>query len=411
MRRDVLLVAAVALVANITYLIASNGDYVFPDSYTYLAPARQLLAGHGFVSEPDVPETIRTPVYPLLLLPFVAATPSVLPVVIVQHLLNVLLAAWVYLFCRRRLSRFAAVAAGLLVALDVPTIHYANKVLTETPFTLLLFASFLLALERRQLTWNAILCGVLVLLRPVAIFWFAVLALYYVVTRVPWRRVAAFAAIALVLPLAWGVRNGRETGVYTISSIGGTNLLFYRAAGALAVDEGDELERGLARAQAELKQEAFALIRTAEEVDDPRTLDHAVQAKYFSRVALETIRENKVAFLQLSIRGLLVNLLDSDWESVMMVSIFDSSIIRMLLDLGQAAFLLLALIGFAALWRRDRPLALLAMLTAGYFVIISAGGESEARFRVPVVPQLAIAAGAGLEAVRRGQLLAGSSKL
>ena len=404
MRRDLVLIVAIALAANFAYLVASDGDYYFPDSFTYLAPARELLHGHGFVSEPEVPETIRTPVYSLLLVPFLAVTQSQLPVLVVQHLLNALLAAVVYLFVLRRLrSRFAAVAAGLIIALDPPTIHYANKVLTETPFTLLLFLSFVWALDQRRPVLNALLCGVLVLLRPVAILWFAVLASYFVVRHVAWRRVAAFAAIALALPLLWGLRNWAETGVYTISSVSGTNLLFYRAAGALAVDEGDEFAHGLARAQKELQAEAFARIRSGEGVADPRSLDHAVQAKYFSRVALETIRQNKLAFLQVTIRGLLVNLTDSDWDAVMMVSIFDSSIVRLVLGFAEAAVLVLAIIGLVALWRRDRPLALLTLLTIGYFVLISAGGESEARFRVPVMPQIAIAAAAGLEVIRRGR--------
>jgi hypothetical protein len=47
-------------------------------------------------------------------------------------------------------------------------------------------------------------------------------------------------------------------------------------------------------------------------------------------------------------------------------------------------------------------MALLIALTVVYFIGISAGGESDARFRVPVVPQLAIAAAMGVEAVRRG---------
>ena len=402
-RLDLILIVAIALAANLTYLVASNGDFYFPDSYTYLAPARQLMRGHGFVSEPDVPETIRTPVYPLLLIPFLAVTNSPVPVVALQHMLNALLAAAIYLFVLSRLgSRFAAIAAALLFALDTPTIHYANKVLSETAFTVLLFVIFLEALRLRHFAINALLCGVLVLLRPVAIFWCAALALYFVLRRVSWRRVAGFVAIALALPLLWAVRNGVQTGVYTVSSISGTNLLFYRAAGALSVDEGEDFKVGLAKAQKELQAEADQRIRDGELEDNPRALDHAVQARYYARLATETIRENKLAFAQLTLRGLLVNLFDSDWESMMMVCAADSSIVRLLIDFWEAAMIVLAAVGLLALWRRDRPLSLLIGLTILYFAGISAGGESEARFRVPVMPQIAIAAGVGLEVIRRG---------
>jgi hypothetical protein len=411
-RIDLFLIVAITLAVNLTYLVASNGDFYFPDSRTYLAPARHLLHGDGFVTDIDVPETIRTPVYPLLLLPFVAVTASPIPIVVLQHLLNAILAAAIYLFVLRRGgSRFAAVAAAMLFALDTPTIHYANKVLSETAFTLLLFVCFLLALNLRRFAVNGLLCGVLVLLRPVAILWFAALALYYLLRGVSWRRVAGFAAIALVLPLLWTVRNGLETGVYVLSSISGTNLLFYRAAGALSVDEGDDFRRGLAAAQKELQAEADQRIRAGEETDDPRSLDHAVQAKYYSELAVETIRQNKLAFLQVTIRGLLVNLSDSDWESMMMVCRADSSIVRMLLDFWTAAVILLAGIGLFVLWRYDRPLALLLAFTILYFVGISAGGESEARFRVPVTPQLAIAAAVALDRVRRSARISPASTM
>jgi CHASE2 domain-containing sensor protein len=84
---------------------------------------------------------------------------------------------------------------------------------------------------------------------------------------------------------------------------------------------------------------------------------------------------------------------------MMMVCQADSSIVRMLLDFWTAALILLAAAGVVLLWRRDHALALLLALTILYFLGISAGGESEARFRVPVTPQLAIAAGVALEAL------------
>jgi len=66
------------------------------------------------------------------------------------------------------------------------------------------------------------------------------------------------------------------------------------------------------------------------------------------------------------------------------------------------ASLFLAVAGVVVLWRRDRALAILIAATVLYFLGISAGGEAEARFRVPVVPEICVAAAVGLEALRRG---------
>ena len=52
--------------------------------------------------------------------------------------------------------------------------------------------------------------------------------------------------MALVLPVGWGLRNLHHTGVFTISSIGGNNLLTYRAAGALAIEDDGDFDSDLA---------------------------------------------------------------------------------------------------------------------------------------------------------------------
>jgi hypothetical protein len=385
MRRDLLLIAITALIANFSYLWLSNGDYFFPDSFTYLAPAHSLRHGLGFVSE-GAAETLRTPGYPIFLVPFTSMT----AVVAVQHLMNVALAVGIYLFTRRRISRFAAVVAAMLFALDVPTIHYANKVLSETLFTVLLFLLFVLAARGRP---SGFLSGVLVLIRPVAILYFAVL-----MRR---RRVIAFAAAALVLPLLWAARNAYRTGVFTVSSIAGVNWLEYRAAGALAMeDDGEDFAADLRAHQKELEEEA------EDEIDDrlhvaAEDLPHAVMAREYGRIGRRIALQHPLGLAALTARGVLVDLLDSDWEALEVVSTLHPSLLELTLNAWQAAILVFALIGIAALRRRDRELALLLLLTIGYFVVMSAGGESEARFRVPVIPQLAIAAAAGLDAVRR----------
>ena len=109
-------------------------------------------------------------------------------------------------------------AAALLFAIDTPVIHYANKVLSETLFAVVFFATFLAVLRVRGIR-GAVLAGLatgaLVLIRPVAILWFVVVAIYFFVSERR-RLIAAFAVSALLLPIAWGTRNLMRTGVFTI---------------------------------------------------------------------------------------------------------------------------------------------------------------------------------------------------
>ncbi|HYS55402.1 MAG TPA: hypothetical protein VER58_16715 [Thermoanaerobaculia bacterium] len=401
-RLDLAIVLTVAFICNFAYLYLSSGDFYYPDSFTYLTPARSLLHGLGLLDDRGVAETLRTPGYPLLLALFGART---MPIIILQHLLNVALAIGIYLLVLFRSGRFPALMASLLFALDVPTIHYANKVLTETVFTVLLYVVFVLALHRPRPIAVGLLTGVLVLIRPIALLYFIALAVFFMVRRLPMRRVALFVVMALLLPTAWAIRNRVRTGVFTVSSIGDINLLICRAAGALAIEDEGNFRKAIGEEQKELRDDADDEIQEKLHIADATELLPAVRARYFADYAWGVIREHPVSFLQLTIRGLLVNLFDGDWEAVWNTSQVSPAVLELTFGAVPIVTFVLATIGTIFLWRRDRAMALLIVLTAGYFIGISAGGESESRFRVPVVPQLVIAAAMGVEAVRRGVAL------
>ncbi len=399
-RLDLAIIIAIAAIGNFSYMILSNGDFYYPDSFTYLAPARNLLQGLGFVDRFNAVETIRTPGYPLFLALFGAQT---LPVIIVQHLLNVGLAAAIYLFVIRRGGRVMAIIASLLFALDAPTIHYANKLLSETLFTVLLYVVFVLALQQQpKVVVIALLTGVMVLMRPIALFYFVALALFFAIQRLPIRQLTLFVAIALVLPVGWAIRNRVQTGTYTVSSIGGINMLTYRAAGVLAIEDGGDFRADMNDERSGLVEDADDQIQETLGISDAQELPLPVRSREYARFGWRVVRQHPLAFLQLTIRGVLVNLFDSDWDAIAEVTAISPTIIEPLLEAFPVIIFIFATIGTIALWSSDRSLALLILITVAYFIGVSAGGEAESRFRVPVIPHLAIAAAAGVVAVRRG---------
>jgi hypothetical protein len=415
--------AAVVLLAaavHFTYFACSE-DYFFPDSATYMDPAKTLSEGDGFGADEETPETMRTPGYPLLLAAFDRITPSPVPVIVTQHLLAVLLTAALYLLALRESGRRrVALLASILLALDTLTVHYANKVLSENLFTAVLFAVVLLALHltRRPsmagFILEGFLTGVLVLIRPLAVAYFAVLALFFFFIPVipgteavipgtdrlrPRRAIAAivsFSLAAVVIPAGWALRNERETGVFTIASIAGTNLLLYRAAGALAIRDPGDFARNLARHQTELEKEVRARIRR-EGREDPDELPHAVLAQWYSRAATPVILAHPAASALLVARGVAVNLFYTDWDALALVSRLPPALIRWSVRVLTAALFPAAMAGLFILARENRALAMLIVLTCGYFLVISAGAEAEARFRAPIVPFYALAAAWGLD--------------
>lgn len=389
MRTTAVVVFVVALAAHVLYYAASNGDFFYPDSATYLVPAQNLAHGLGFVNWLHKPETIRTPGYPL----FLILTRTAMATVLLQHLLAALLAVAV-LFAAERWSgsRRVAVIAALLFALDPPTIHYANKVLSETLFAAVFFAIFLgvrATKSMRGAVVTGLATGALVLIRPVAILWFVVATIFFARRR---RLAIAFTICALILPIAWGLRNRAKTGVFTIASVAGTNMLMYRGAGALAIMDDYELKDALHDRQNELLEQAEELITRSEHVQDPNELPHAVQAKYFGALGRKVLLQHPLGAALITLHGMEMNLFDSDWDSIMIVSWVPPSIVQMSLDAFTALEFALAVVGLIAMFRHDRQLAIFAGLTLLYFVVISAGAESEARFRVPFMPLYAITA-------------------
>ncbi|MGZ7077890.1 MAG: hypothetical protein ACXVJT_00630 [Thermoanaerobaculia bacterium] len=401
---DVLLLALLAATTNFLYLYLSNGDYFFPDSATYLGPARNLLHGLGYVLEPGFPETMRTPGYPVFLLPFLAITKSMLPIVIVQHLMNVGLTIAIYMMVLRLgLHRRVAFVAAAIWAVDVPSIHHANKVLTETLFTVLLFVLFALAtriVSHPRFPLAAVtvglLSGVLVLVRPVAILYFVVLAIV-LAPKLRARGTAVLLIAGALLPFAWCLRNRAETGVFTISTIGGGNMLEYRAAGALAMLDDYDFDDALADRQGELTDLADKEIVRGEHAEDAEDVSPTLRSRYYNEVGRRIALQHPRGLLLVTARGLLVNLFDSNWGAIEIVSRLPSLTIERVLTAWTMLVFVLACFGMVSLFRTHRYFAVLLVATVLYFLLISAGGESEARFRVPVMPMIAIAAAAGLQ--------------
>ncbi len=126
-----------------------NGDpsaLHYPDTATYLAPARSLLE-HGTFERDGSPEIIRGPGYPLLLTIGLAAGHVEAVTIGLQLLLSVATVYVIY-HCALSLSegqaRVALIAAALYAVEPLSVVH-SCLLLTETLFTFLI-ASFLGAL-------------------------------------------------------------------------------------------------------------------------------------------------------------------------------------------------------------------------------------------------------------------------
>lgn len=259
------------------------------DSPEYVRLAANLAQGHAFSQDsvpPFRPDLLRTPVYPLFLaLPMAVFGSSLVWPLLLQLLLS-LAAIWLTreLALELGLGPAASTLACLLLALSPNLVFYSVKLTTETLFLCLLLVTLLLinrfrVLQRRQeLVAAGACCGLLILTRPIAVFFPVLLALYLlwlgtievatrrerqglsrarpdasapkdhpsspairgaVIASAPlragnWRRGVGNSLVLLVctsIVLApWVVRNRRVSGSYTLSTAFDYNISEYTGA-------------------------------------------------------------------------------------------------------------------------------------------------------------------------------------
>jgi 4-amino-4-deoxy-L-arabinose transferase-like glycosyltransferase len=347
------------------------------------------------------PETLRTPGYPLFLAAIIALHLPLQSAIWIQHLMVVALAAAVFLFVGVVLRRpVAALVAGLLMATNPALTGWAHQYMSDVPACAVIVAA-LFCFQRRAVA-AGLLTGLATLIRPIAVGWFVPLAAILALRS--WRRALVFAAAALVLPAAWIARNYAVSGVATISSIGGENLLFYRAGSVLALEDKPLLYRltalqqqsGFWNAREHLKPRLANLAYAEMRADgiDPLQASYAVISRYYGRLGWRILRQHIPETAELGVSALIEMFFvtyERDAER------FTSS---WLLDLTVVFCVLLfaaACIGIAVLRRDDPQLALFLAVTIAYFALMAAGGEAEVRFAIPFAPAYAIAAGVGIE--------------
>lgn len=171
-------VMGVALLMNGLYF-ARYQDFFTPDSITYVIPAQNLLRGKGFTDIGGRPEVMRTPGYPLLIAASMLVDSNSRSIILLQHVLNALLATAVSAFVLRLSADGAQGAiAGLLLAADLPMLQAANQVLGDTLFVCLLFPALWLIyqeaisseLSGKRVAVSGFLAGVSTLVKPIALY-------------------------------------------------------------------------------------------------------------------------------------------------------------------------------------------------------------------------------------------------
>jgi 4-amino-4-deoxy-L-arabinose transferase-like glycosyltransferase len=378
------------------------------DAHGYVALARDL---HAAYLDPQSGSfavgLVRTPGYPAFLGALLGVFRGSLPAVVAAQVGLSVFTVWLTcVLATRLLGRHAALAGGLLLALDPVSALFSCLLQPETLFTALLLAATLCwfsALERgswRPAAFAGFMLGIAALIRPIGLFlplWLAPAVWLGRGVRHKTRLLLCFLLASSVPSFGWMAKNQVQTG-FPVFSIGGDSSLFdYRAAGALAEDEGISWEEARTR----LWQRLWAMTPPA-----------ASAAELGSRqrgLALRILAEHPIGAVKMAARGVARMMAGTGLTALSkLVGDPDPETVSKPWKRAAQALLVLALVGayLAAFWDvvllaalRDLLAIALTLGVIAYFALLSAGPEANTRFRFPASPFLAILAGHGLSQV------------
>ena len=439
----------ISFVATIGYGIYLQPDWESyrDDQVEYLALAKGLVERGEFTravgGEPFVPEPLRTPGYPLLRagICLVAGCGS-WPIALVSALLCAALPGLTFLVARRVLSERGSLVAAVGVAIYLPFAYFAAIPLSDLPATFLLLAATYLTLRARETAsarWGAaagVVLGSLALTRPAFVLLPAALAGTMLLTAIPARRrigklvlpsaVLLLTTIIVLAPfLAYSYRyfggpfaSSSGTGLWYgyVQGIGGgsaTDLERFRAVALAPTDPAaaDDIRRaGTAVGFDEIESvEAAAALREI-------TAFNAVRGRLpqayawidlnvsLARRAGTLIAHDPAGWLA---RGLTVRSVEL-WAGEEPYRVVEARAARPLgrIPLLTAHLLLFAaaMRGVAALLRRRPREALLVVAIPAYVWATSFPFVTEARYALPAMPFVVIAAVAGLRTLRARRL-------
>ncbi|HVX10863.1 MAG TPA: glycosyltransferase family 39 protein [Pirellulales bacterium] len=405
-----------------------------PDTVGYVRVATQWWET-GRYGAPQQAEIVRTPGYPVLLLPGVASERIEAVTIGLQILLGCLTVWFVY---RTALLAFenetVALAGAWFMACEPVSAVYASKLLSETLFTTLLAAAlWLLARYSVSRGWRDILAAAVAIaaaayVRPIAYFLPAWVGLSVVIIfwrRVEWRRhllvqAVVFVALAFALLVPWQIRNFFAAGYAGFSAISDINLYYYEALPIVAEREaGGPVERDAVRIEAGEGDPAAYLRQHPEQIE----WSAAQRYRFLRQEAMRIILAHPSAWARVHVGGMLNTLTDSGrnawlgffrladtgkpteappartfWQRLTDAAAQRPRVLAIhgLLAVTLAIYLGLAFTGVVSAGGPGaRPAVLLALALFTYLLLVSGGDAGYHRFRIPMTPVICLFAAQG----------------
>lgn len=429
-QKPLLFILLFAFLIRLTYFIAililnPEGFYIY-DSYGYWQIAFNLKEYGAFSQSYDLPlepDYYRTPIYPLFILLAESLRIETLTIILLQLILGVL--TCYYTFKLSHLitkNNFIACTSALIVGIDIPSIVMNNLVMTETLFTFLLsvciyfFVKHLKENKTPHLLLSAFICGIAILCRPIGFFIPLLLCLLLILKfrkeiKKSFLKVFAFFAIVLFTISPWLIRNKITFQHYFLSVIREHDMQNYQAAAIYA-----ELNSvSFPKAQSDLRWKTFKTFKgdankqpyeyakfiekDAMDIafDNPSLLlkNHLIQTVHFFLKPCRAYID-----IQLGNWGIGYNTIPKDYPIFKYLFEHNSKLTITLVFFQLVVLLIIYLSSIAGFifFKKQKSLFYFFVLALIIFCFsnLTLPYVTESRFRIPIIPYLAIISASGI---------------
>jgi 4-amino-4-deoxy-L-arabinose transferase-like glycosyltransferase len=398
-----------------------------PDTQGYVDSAMSLLRDGRFERE-GMPEILRTPGYPLLLIPGLRTGNVELVTICLQILISCFTVYLVYKITAEvfRTAKGACFGAGLY-AVEPLSIMYCSYLLTETffAFLLVMFLYLMIRWIHTQRVLFIILAAAVLAasayVRPISYYLPALVTILVLVWTLLRREsvkrklihCCLFFVVSMSMIGLWQVRNYVLAGYSGFSAIREASLYGCAGAAILAAKNNIPL----------LSQQQMMLESYGEQHPEHREWSRVQVLEYQGREGARLIRDNLGLYAKIHLRSTLLTILGpgvssflhlfgskaaSLTEQAVYGSLEKTVVQRFLglsplilsLDVLLGAYLmavfLLAIIGLARCINKVSVPDVVFLLACAGYVIIIVSGQGYSRFRHPAMPVVCVFAGYGL---------------
>ena len=431
----ILLIALATRILLFSGILLKNPDGFFQgDAYCYWQIAENVI-NHGSFSQstaqPFIPSHNRTPVYPLFLAFLRYIGLDAKGIVFIQILLSSATCLIVILLTYKLTESWKpAFLAGGILAIDVPSIVLSNCLLSETLFTFLLTLSILylvLHFKRAKkistLLFSSVLMGLSILCRPIAVVLPVFIIMCYILFRKMMKsliflRIVTYLLFCFFVVSPWLIRNQIVFGSMFLNTIGYIDLLHDCAASVYAVGERMSLSESLellrekaeSTFQGNREKEAIKYIRNEARVGASIIMSypmiyikqHILSGFYMISKPMRSTIDLQLGFSQ---KGTtltpLTPLGEKDKTCLFSRLLQKTSTFTTILVFVQIFMLITlwisAIYGIGICLAKKEYLSFFIVVSVIVYFCITVGVlEAYARFRVPIVPFLAVAGGIGI---------------